>query len=127
MIDSKSMSIRKQTPYLLDISFITKYKAPPSQWRNSQQSYNFLPKIVSSTTKMKWLESELCLGQIQTKCMREKLIMEGAEFTLDKAIQIARTYEKTQAQLKSMSPENKEESIHLVRDNHVTKSTPAIT
>jgi hypothetical protein len=38
--------------------------------------------------------------------VREKLIMEGAELTLDKAIQIARTYEKTQAQFKSMSPEN---------------------
>ena len=44
--------------------------------------------------------------------------MEGAELTLEKAIQIARTYEKTQTQLKSMSPENKEESIHLVRQQN---------
>ncbi len=50
--------------------------------------------------------------------VREKLIIEGADLTLEKAIQIARTYEKTQAQLKSMSAENKKESVHIVRQQN---------
>ncbi len=50
--------------------------------------------------------------------VREKLIIQGADLTLEKAIQIARTYEKTQAQLESMSAENKEESVHIVRQQN---------
>ena len=47
--------------------------------------------------------------------VREKLILEGAKLTLDKAIQIARTYETSQAQLKSMSAVNREEHIHSLK------------
>lgn len=41
--------------------------------------------------------------------------MEGAELTLEKAMRIARTYETSQAQLKTMSAENKEERIHIIK------------
>ena len=66
---------------------------------------------------MKWYVIELFLGTNSDK-VREKLIIEGADLTLEKATQIARTYEKTQAQLKSMSAENKEESVHIVRQQN---------
>ncbi|KAL9964120.1 hypothetical protein ACROYT_G027704 [Oculina patagonica] len=47
--------------------------------------------------------------------VREKLISKGAKFTLDKAIEIARSLESSQAQLTAMAPENVDGSIHLVQ------------
>ena len=44
--------------------------------------------------------------------IREKLINEGKELTLDKAIDIARTYEMSQSQMKSM--EAGDEAVHSV-------------
>ena len=47
--------------------------------------------------------------------VREKLISKGAKLTLDKAIEIARSLESSQAQLTAMAPENADGSIHIVQ------------
>ncbi|KAL9956099.1 hypothetical protein ACROYT_G037526 [Oculina patagonica] len=47
--------------------------------------------------------------------VREKLISKGAKLTLDKAIEIARSFESSQAQLTAMAPDNVDGSIHLVQ------------
>ena len=55
--------------------------------------------------------------------IREKLINEGKELTLDKAIDIARTYEMSQSQMKSM--EAGDEAVHSVsRDQRSRKDPP---
>ena len=57
--------------------------------------------------------------------IREKLIMEGDELTLEKATRAARTCETSQAQLKTMSAKNKG-SIHTInqqtQDSHNQRS-----
>ena len=47
--------------------------------------------------------------------VREKLISKGAKLTLDKAIEIARSHESSQAQLTAMAAETADGSIHLVQ------------
>jgi hypothetical protein len=47
-----------------------------------------------------------------SKSIREKLLNEGADLTLDKAIKVARNYEYSKQQLKEMS---KEQEVHAVR------------
>ncbi|KAL9967831.1 hypothetical protein ACROYT_G026128 [Oculina patagonica] len=47
--------------------------------------------------------------------VREKLISKGAKLTLDKAIEIAISFESSQAQLTAMAPDNVDGSIHLVQ------------
>ena len=55
--------------------------------------------------------------------IREKLINEGKELTLDKAVDIARTYEMSQSQMKSM--EAGDEAVHSVnRDQRSRKDPP---
>ena len=55
--------------------------------------------------------------------IREKLINEGKELSLDKAVDIARTYEMSQSQMKSM--EAGDESVHSVnRDQRPRKYPP---
>ena len=55
--------------------------------------------------------------------IREKLINEGKDLTLDKAIDIARTYELSQSQMKLM--EESEEVVHIVkRDRRRRKEAP---
>ena len=55
--------------------------------------------------------------------IREKLINEGKELTLDKAIDIARTYEMSHSQMKSM--EAGDEAVHSVnRDQRPRKNSP---
>ena len=52
--------------------------------------------------------------------IREKLINEGKELTLDKAIDIARTYEMSQSQM-----EAGDEAVHSVnRDQQPRKNSP---
>ena len=55
---------------------------------------------------MKWLEIEWLLSDIPPKQEKLKLIQEGSELTLEKAVDIARTDEMSKAQLKSMATEN---------------------
>ena len=61
--------------------------------------------------KNEMVRDRIVFGTNSSK-VREKMILEGAKLTLDKAIQIARTHETSQTQLKSMSAENREEHIH---------------
>ena len=51
-----------------------------------------------------------------TKSMktREKLFDEGAGLTLERAINIARSYEASKAQLKAMNPAGNEEKIDVI-------------
>ena len=51
---------------------------------------------------------------IRAEKVREKLIMQGSDLTLDKAIEIARTFEMSQAQLKTMAAEDPKLSVDLV-------------
>ena len=75
--------------------------------------------------KNEMVRDRIVFGTNSSK-VREKLIMEGAELTLEKATRIVRTYETSQAQLKTMSPENKEENIHTIKqrteDSHNQRS-----
>ena len=54
---------------------------------------------------------------VGTKSLKvtEKLISKGAKLTLDKAIEIARSFESSQAQLTAMATENVDGSIHLAQ------------
>ena len=55
--------------------------------------------------------------------IREKLVNEGKELALDKAVDIARTYEMSQSQMKSM--EAGDETVHSVnRDQRSRKDPP---
>ena len=54
--------------------------------------------------------------------IREKLINEGKELTLDKAIDIARTYEMSQSQMKSM--EAGDEAVHSVNRDQRSRNDP---
>ena len=47
--------------------------------------------------------------------VREKSISKGAKLTLDKAIEIARSHESSQAQKTAMAAETADGSIHLVQ------------
>ena len=51
---------------------------------------------------------------IRAEKVREKLIMQGSDLTLDKAIEIARTFEMSQAQLKTTAAEDPKLSVDLV-------------
>ena len=55
--------------------------------------------------------------------VREKLISKGAKLTLDKAIEIARSHESSQAQLTAMAAETADRSIHLVQRRNREKET----
>ena len=55
--------------------------------------------------------------------VREKLISKGAKLTLDKAIEIARSHESSQAQLTAMVAETADGSIHLVQRRNQGKET----
>ena len=55
--------------------------------------------------------------------VREKLISKGAKLTLDKAIEIARSHESSQAQLTAMAAETADGSIHLVQRRNQEKET----
>ena len=54
--------------------------------------------------------------------IREKLINEGKELTLDKAIDIVRTYEMSQSQMKSM--EAGDEAVHSVNRDQGSRKDP---
>ena len=54
--------------------------------------------------------------------IREKLINEGKELTLDKAVDIARTYEMSQSQMKSM--EAGDEAVHSVNRGQRSRKDP---
>lgn len=55
--------------------------------------------------------------------IREKLINEGKELTLDKAVDIAWTYEMSQSEMKSM--EARDKAVHIVnRDQRSRKDPP---
>lgn len=73
--------------------------------------------------KNEMVRDSIVFGTNSSK-VREKLIMEGAELTLEKATRTARTYETSQAQLKTA--ENKEGSIHTIKqrtqDSHNQRS-----
>ena len=56
----------------------------------------------------------------------EKLISKGANLTLDKAIEIARTHESSQAQLAAIAAETAVGSIHLVQRRNQEKETQDI-
>ena len=63
--------------------------------------------------------------------VREKLIAKGAKLTLDKAIEIARSFESSQAQLTAMATENVDGSIHLVqtqdkKKHRITNTKPIL-
>ena len=49
----------------------------------------------------------------------EKLINEGKDLILDKAIYIARAHELSQSQMKLM--EESEEVVHIVKRDHITR------
>ena len=51
---------------------------------------------------------------IATDKIREKLFNEGSELTQEKAINIARSYESSQKELKAMASDLKEENVHLI-------------
>ena len=55
--------------------------------------------------------------------VREKLISKGAKLTLDKAVEIARSHESSQAQLTAMAAETADGSIHLVQRRNQEKGT----
>ena len=55
--------------------------------------------------------------------VREKLISKGAKLTLDKAIEIARSHESSEAQLTAMAVETADGSIHLVQRRNQGKET----
>jgi len=59
--------------------------------------------------------------------IREKLINEGKGLTLDRAVDIARTYETSQSQMKSM--EAGDEAVHssVNREQHARKDPPRFT
>jgi len=54
--------------------------------------------------------------------IREKLINEGKDLTLDKAIDIVRTYEMSQSQIKSM--EGGDEVVHSVKEDRRSRKEP---
>ena len=71
------------------------------------------------------VRDRVVIGRHSTKT-REKLIQEGSELTLEKAIDIARTDEMSKAQLKSMATENPSiNSVNKVkqRNHQKTKSS----
>ena len=56
--------------------------------------------------------------------VREKLISKGSALTLDKAVELARSFQASQAQLSAMassSINNSEESVHLVQNQNSRK------
>ncbi|XP_068728069.1 uncharacterized protein [Montipora capricornis] len=53
--------------------------------------------------------------------IREKLINQGKDLTLDKVVEIARTYELSRAQLESMEP-HRTEAIHSIDDGQLYKN-----
>ena len=56
--------------------------------------------------------------------VREKLISKGSALTLDKAVELARSFEASQAQLSAMagsSTNNSEETVHLVQKQNTGK------
>ena len=55
--------------------------------------------------------------------VREKLISKGAKLTLDKAMEIVRSHESSQAQLTAMAAETADGSIHLVQRRNQEKET----
>jgi hypothetical protein len=52
---------------------------------------------------------------IQSRKVREKLINKGAELTLENAIEMARTYEFSQAQLQYMAKPEETDSVHAIQ------------
>ena len=52
------------------------------------------------------MERDRIVFRVKSDKIREKLINEGSDLTLDRAIDIARTYETSRAQLKSMTSED---------------------
>ena len=60
--------------------------------------------------------------------VREKLISKGSALTLDKAVELARSFEASQAQLSALAGSNinnSEESVHLVQKQHTGKGPQA--
>ena len=55
--------------------------------------------------------------------VREKLISKGAKLTLDKAVEIARSHESSQAQFTAIAAETADGSIHLVQRRNQEKGT----
>ena len=59
--------------------------------------------------------------------VREKLISKGSALTRDKAVELARSFQASQAQLSAMvssSINNSEESVHLVqKQKHAERTT----
>ena len=55
--------------------------------------------------------------------VREKLISKGGKLTLDKAMEIARSQESSQAQLTAMAAETADRPIHLIRRQNQEKET----
>ena len=51
---------------------------------------------------------------VRSAKVREKLIMQGSDLTLENAIDIARMYEQSQAQLKSMTAEDPKLSVNAI-------------
>ncbi|CAC5373520.1 unnamed protein product [Mytilus coruscus] len=58
-------------------------------------------------------KEECCKTTVKSQKIREKLIKEGSDLTLEKAIDIARTYELSKQQLRSMNGEDT--SIHALK------------
>ena len=71
------------------------------------------------------VRDRVVIGCHSTKT-REKLIQEGSELTLEKAIDIARTDEMSKAQLKSMATENPSiNSVNKVKQRNHQKQNLA--
>ena len=61
---------------------------------------------------------------IKSTKVREKLINKGNDLTLDKCMNIARTYELSQKQLKSMTA-GKDPNVYAVKSKYPTKQRPS--
>ena len=98
----------KANPVFARYKFHNKIQGPTEPVEQFITELQLLAQDCEFHDKNEMVGDRIVFGTNSSKA-REKLIFEGAKLTLDKAMQIARTYETSQAHLKSMSAVNREE------------------
>ena len=104
----------KANPVFARYKFHNKIQGPTEPVEQFITELQLLAQDCKLHDNNEMVRDKIVFGTNSSK-VRAKLILEGVKLALDKAIQIARNYETSQAQLKSMSAVNREEHIHSLK------------
>ncbi|KAG7479045.1 hypothetical protein JOB18_016283 [Solea senegalensis] len=120
----KHTSCQNQTSYLLVINSTEKVQGAKEPFEQLLTDLRLLVKDCNYANNEEMVRDRVMLG-IQSPKVREKLLSVGSDLTLDKAIDIVRSHDIAQAQLKTVASGNSglhEQTVHAI-NRHYSRKT----